>query len=87
MSFEIKFRRDKDPLIYRAEVEIVSSTNNLLKVVVKAGAKELHMDKYLFRKTNQWKITKMAFNMSGDSKRNALLILAIQNEIDKALKS
>jgi hypothetical protein len=86
MSFTIKFRRDKDPVIYKAEVEIISSTSNLLKVVVKAGNKELHMEKYLFRKTNQWKIAKMDFVRSGDSKRNAMLVLAIQTEIDKALK-
>jgi hypothetical protein len=85
MSFEIKFRRDKDPKIYRADVEIVASSENLLKVIVKAGDKELHMDKYLFRKTNQWKIARTNFSFSGDSKRNALLILAIQDEIDRAL--
>ncbi len=85
MSFTITFTRDKDPLLYRATVDILHHTENLMKVVVKAGDKELYLDKYLYRKTNQWKIAKMSFNSSGESKRNAMLILEIQKQIDKAL--
>jgi predicted GTPase len=85
MSFTITFCRDKDPKLYRATVEILHYTDNLLKVLVKAGDKELYMDKYLYRKTNQWKIARMSFNFSGDSKRNAMLILEIQKQIDAAL--
>jgi hypothetical protein len=85
MSFTITFTRDKDANLYQATVEILHHTGNLLKVLVKAGEKELYMDKYLYRKTNQWKIARMSFNFSGDSKRNAMLILEIQKQIDVAL--
>jgi hypothetical protein len=85
MSFTITFTRDKDPKLYRATVDILHHTENLMKVVVKAGQKEMYMDKYLYRKTNQWKLSRMSFDFNGDSKRNAMLILEIQKQIDKAL--
>lgn len=85
-SFEIRFRRDYDRSIYRAHVEITSRTENIIRLTLKAGNKEIQMEKWLFRKTNQWKIKRMSFEMKGNTKANAKLIMDIQNEIDFQLK-
>jgi len=85
-NFEIRFKRDYDRNIYRAEVEITDRSENIIRVTVKAGTKAIEMEKWLFRKTNQWKIKRMSFEMKGNTKTNAKLILNIQNEIDLQLK-
>ena len=85
-SFEIRFSRDYDRSVYRAKVEITSRSENIIRITVKAGAKEIQMEKWLFRKTNQWKIKRMSFEMKGNTKDNAKLIMDIQNEIDFQLK-
>ncbi len=84
--FEIRFKRDFDRKIYRAGVEITDRTENIIRVTVRAGGKEIQMEKWLFRKTNQWKIKRMSFEMKGNTKTNAKLIMDIQNEIDFQLK-
>jgi hypothetical protein len=86
MQFDITFRRHQDPKLYQATVEILLRSENLLKLVVRAGGKELFMDKYLYRKGNQWKLVTANFNFSGDNKRSAMLILEIQKAIDKVLE-
>jgi hypothetical protein len=85
-NFEIQFKRDFDRTVYRARVEITDRTENVIRVTVKAGGKELQMEKWLFRKSNQWKIKRMSFEMKGNTKENAKLIMDIQNEIDFQLK-
>ncbi len=85
-SFEIRFRRDYDRSDYRARVEITGRSENIIRLTVKAGEKEMQMEKWLFRKTNQWKIKRMSFEMKGNTKANAKLIMDIQNEIDFQLK-
>ena len=85
-SFEIRFKRDYDRTIYRARVEITDRSEKIIRVTVKAGGKEIQMEKWLFRKTNQWKIKRMSFEMKGNTKANARLIMDIQNEIDFQLK-
>ncbi|MGH2552442.1 MAG: hypothetical protein ACRDEB_01930 [Chitinophagaceae bacterium] len=84
--FEIRFRKDFDRKIYRATVVITSRSENIIRMTVKAGAKEMQMEKWLFRKTNQWKIRRMSFEMTGNTKSNAKLVMNIQNEIDFQLK-
>jgi len=86
MSFEIRFKRDFDRNNYRATVEITDRSEKIIRVIVKAGGKEIQMEKWLFRKTNQWKIKRMSFEMKGNTKANARLIMDIQNEIDFLLK-
>jgi hypothetical protein len=86
MQFDITFKRHQDSQRYRATVEILLHNGTLLKLVVRAGGKELFMNKYLYRKSNQWKIVTVNFSFSGDSKRNAMMILEIQKEIDKVLE-
>lgn len=85
-SFEIQFRRDYDRSVYRAKVEITARSENIIRLTIKAGGKEMQMEKWLFRKTNQWKIKRMSFEMKGNTKANAKLIMDIQNEIDYQLK-
>jgi hypothetical protein len=87
MQFDITFRRHQDPKLYRATVEILLHADNLLKMVVRAGGKELFMNKYLHRKGNQWKIITANFNFGSDSKRSAMMILDIQKAIDKVLET
>ena len=87
-SFIIHFRKWYDIKTYRATVEITYHTDNLIRFTIKAGEKELYMEKLLFRKTNQWKIKSASFNLSGkNTKDSATLIINIQNAIDRQLKN
>jgi hypothetical protein len=83
--FTIKFKRAGNPRLYQATVTILYHGESLLKVVVKAGGKELYMDKYLSRKKFQWKLVSANFEFGDDARRNAELILHFQNLIDEAL--
>ncbi|MBL0130724.1 MAG: hypothetical protein IPP43_06060 [Chitinophagaceae bacterium] len=85
-SFEIVFRKDFDPTFYRATVEITSRSENIIRFEIKAGTKVLQMEKLLFRKSNQWKIKRMSFDIKGNSKVNAKLMMDIQKAIDFQLK-
>jgi hypothetical protein len=86
LEFEILFRVMFLPKLYRAKVEITYRSENIMRFTVSAGDKELMMEKLLFRKTNQWKITKANFDVSGrNTKNSAMTILAIQNAIDAML--
>ena len=85
-SFEIVFRKDYDPTFYRAMVEITSRSENIIRFDIKAGSKVLQMEKLLFRKSNQWKIKRMSFDVKGNAKVNAKLMLDIQKAIDFQLK-
>lgn len=84
--FEIFFKRDFDQTLYRAEVEIIYRSEKMLRFAVRAGEKELLMEKWLFRKTHQWKIKKTNFNLAGHTKVNARMIMVIQDEIDAVYK-
>jgi hypothetical protein len=83
--FTIKFKRAGNPRLYQATVTILHHGESLLKVVVKAGGKELYMDKYLNRKKFQWKLISANFEFGDDTKGDAELILHLQNSIDEAL--
>ena len=85
-SFEIFFRKVFDPTFYRATVEITSRSENIIRFEIKAGTKVLQMEKLLFRKSNQWKIKRMSFDIKGNSKVNAKLMMDIQKAIDFQLK-
>ncbi len=85
-SFEIRFKRSYDRRYYRARVEISSRSENIIRFLIRAGTKEMQMEKWLFRKSNQWKIGKMNFEMKGDTKVNARMVMDIQNAIDEEYK-
>jgi hypothetical protein len=84
--FEIRFKRHYDRTVYRAIVEITARSENVIRFTIKAGEKEMQMEKLLFRKTNQWKIKGISFTMMGDAKVNARLIMDIQDAIDYQMK-
>jgi hypothetical protein len=83
--FTIKFKRAGNPRLYQATVTILHHGESLLKVVVKAGGKELYMDKYLSRKKFQWKLVSANFEFGDDTKGDAELILTLQKTIDESL--
>ena len=85
-SFEIRFKKFYDRSIYRARVVVTARSENVVRFTIKAGEKEMQMEKLLFRKTNQWKIKGMSFTMKGDAKVNARLIMDIQDAIDYQMK-
>lgn len=84
--FEIFFKKDFDRSIYRAMVEITYRSEKLVRFSIKAGTKVILMEKYLFRKNHQWKISRTSFEMQGNSKINAKLIMDIQDAIDTEYK-
>jgi hypothetical protein len=67
-------------------VEITARSENVVRFTIKAGEKEMQMEKLLFRKTNQWKITRTSFQLLGNTKVNARLIMDIQDAIDYQMK-
>lgn len=66
--FEIRFSKMNDKRRYRATVEVTSHNAHVLAVKVKAGSKEIDMEKYLFRKGNQWKMIRFNFKVEGSSR-------------------
>lgn len=82
MQFNITFKRPPKPQLYRAQVEILQQTDERIRLVVKAGGKELYMDKYPFKKSNQWHVVSLNFTLGEDTQGDAMLILEIQNAID-----
>lgn len=85
-TFQIKFQKMYDRRVYTATVEIIYRTDNVIRFNIRAGEKEVYMEKWLFRKSNQWKITGTNFKWGNDTKSQAMLILSIQKEIDFKLK-
>lgn len=81
-SFQITFKKPNDKRTFRATIEVISQTTHIIKFTVKAGKREMSMEKYLFRQGDQWKVTGKNFEMYiGD--RNAIaLICNIQAAID-----
>lgn len=85
-AFDIYFTTSKNRNRYRAKVTITDHTENIMRFTISAGGKEIKMEKWLFRKTNQWKLIRTNFVMDKNTKANALLVLDIQNAIDAELK-
>ena len=84
-DFEIYFKKIGDRRTFRATVQVVSESSNILRLKVKAGTKEMEMEKYLFRKGNQWKTNHFNFRIEGSSKVNEQLMKSIQEAIDKKI--
>lgn len=85
MQFSITFQRRPKPQLYRAQVEILQQTDERIRLVVRAGGKELYMDKYPFKKNNQWDVVAVNFTLSDDTQGDTMLILEIQKAIDHEL--
>ncbi len=85
MQFSITFQRRPKPQLYRAQVEILQQTDERIRLVVRAGGKELYMDKYPFKKNNQWEVVAINFTLGDDTQGDAMLILEIQKAIDHDL--
>jgi hypothetical protein len=84
--FDIYFTVKKDNRRYHATVEITSRSENIIRFTIRAGAKEMKMEKYLFRKNGQWKLGSFNFTMGKNTESNAMLIFDIQKAIDEWLK-
>lgn len=85
MQFYITFKRRPKPQLYRAQVEILQQTDERIRLVVRAGGKELYMDKYPFKKNDPWDIVAFNFTLGNDKQGDAMLIFDIQNAIDQEL--
>lgn len=71
---------------YRMDVEITYATENVIRFKITAGKKMLEMDKQIYRKSNQWKVTRYETSNTKDPKVVAESILLIQSTIDRYLK-
>lgn len=85
MHFYITFKRPPKPQLYRAKVEILQQTDERIRLVVKAGSKELYMDKYPFKKSSPWQIVTTNFTFGDDTQGDAMLVWEIQKAIDEVL--
>jgi hypothetical protein len=86
IEFTIYFRRERDPRQYRAQVKVVYRTENVVKYSIRAGEKEIEMEKYLYRKSNQWKVEQMNFIRLGHTRIYEKMISDIQAAIDEEMK-
>lgn len=86
VRFEIRFRRWYDVKIYRAIVEVTYKSENVIRFLITAGEKRMWMEKHLFKKKGQWKMTRVDFNMHGSTKDNAVMLMNIQDAIDYQLR-
>ncbi|RTL60723.1 MAG: hypothetical protein EKK37_00785 [Sphingobacteriales bacterium] len=71
---------------YRMQVEITYHSKQVIRVVITGGQKSLTMEKYLFRKSHQWKINNLDLNHQKSIQSQSEAILRIQNTIDAYFK-
>lgn len=85
-SFEIqyKFLHYKKP--FKAAVEVISKTNNILIVKILGSKKSITMKKHLYRKNNTWEVIDKNFQLPIQTKESKVLIATLQKAIDDALK-
>jgi CHAT domain-containing protein len=86
IEFTIYFSRERDPRRYRARVKVLFRTENVIRYSVRAGEKEIEMEKFLYRKSNQWKVEQMNFIRLGHTKTYEKMISDIQAAIDEEMK-
>lgn len=86
IEFTILFNRERDPRKYRAKVKVVFRTANVIRYSIRAGMKEIEMEKYLYRKSNQWKVEQMNFIRQGHTRVYDKMITDIQSAIDEEMK-
>lgn len=86
LEFFIFFTRERDPRRYRAKVKVLFRTDNVIRYSIRAGEKEMEMEKFLYRKTNQWKVEQMNFIRQGHTRTYEKMISDIQSAIDEEMK-
>lgn len=86
IEFVIYFNREGDPRRYRAQVKVLFRTENVIRYSVRAGEKEIEMEKFLYRKTNQWKVEQMNFIRQGHTRTYEKMISDIQASIEQEMK-
>ena len=82
-QFELIIRGWHDSTKYRMQVECIHVSAQVLRFKVTGGLKELIMEKHLLKKTHQWKIAKMNFQLKGNDKSVAIAIMNIQDGIEE----
>lgn len=87
ITFTVYFNRDHDPVHYRARVTVLYRTENVIRYRVAAGTKEIEMEKYLYRKSNQWKVDQLNFVRQGHTRTYEKIISDIQAAIDLEMKN
>ncbi|MBN8687676.1 MAG: hypothetical protein J0M10_11670 [Chitinophagales bacterium] len=87
ITFDIFFSRERDARRYRAHVAVLYRTENIIRYRVSAGTKEIEMEKYLYRKTNQWKVDQLNFVRQGHTRTYEKMISDIQAAIDIEMKN
>jgi hypothetical protein len=71
---------------FRMQVEIYYASENVIRFRITAGKKIMEMDKQIYRKSNQWKLTRYETNSTQDPRHIADAIVHIQGAIDSYLK-
>lgn len=86
IRFFIYFTRERDPRRYRAQVTVLFRTENVIRYSIRAGEKAMEMEKFLYRKSNQWKVEQMNFIRLGHTRTYEKMISDIQSAIDEEMK-
>ncbi len=84
--FYIQFKHLHYKKVYRAKVEVLNKTNNLITFKVVGSQKEIMLRKHLYRKTNTWQVIGENFKLNERAKDSAMLLDTIQKAIDELLK-
>lgn len=84
--FYIQFKHLHYKKVYKAKVEILSKTTNLIIFKVIGSQKEIKLKKHLYRKTNTWEVIGENFKLNAREKDSAMLLDTIQKAIDEFLK-
>lgn len=84
-EFDIYFKKWYDNRTYRAKVILTYMTENVQRFTITAGEKRLLMEKHLFKKSGQWKVSRFDFTLKGNTKDNAVLLMNIQDAIDREM--
>ncbi|HPH32418.1 MAG TPA: hypothetical protein PLU11_03400 [Chitinophagaceae bacterium] len=86
IEFFIYFSREHDSRRYRAKVKVLYRTENVIRFSIRAGEKAMEMEKFLYRKTNRWKVEQMNFIRLGHTRVYEKMISGIQVAIDEEMK-
>jgi len=87
LEFFIFFTREQDHRRYRAKVKVLFRTENVIRYSIRAGEKEMEMEKFLYRKANKWKVEQMNFIRQGHTRTYEKMIRDIQLAIDEEMKN
>ncbi|MBL7745314.1 MAG: hypothetical protein JNN00_17700 [Chitinophagaceae bacterium] len=71
---------------FRMQVEVLYTSEQVIRFKLTGGKKEMTMEKILIKKTNPWKITAINFTFQLDDQSAAMAIMYIQDELDYQIK-